>query len=86
MGIAPENQVNGFLLVRKRMGPTFNACRPERGHSARVSLELGLGGAQVVAVEIDAIRRGRKGAISRAELFKDERFIGAISNHRVGLA
>ena len=44
------------------------------------------GGAQIIAVEIDAGCCRREGAVGRAQLFKDERLVGAVGDHRVGPA
>ena len=51
-----------------------------------MGFHLGFGGAQIVAVEIDAGCCRREGAIGRTQLFKDERLVGAVGDHRVGPA
>ena len=84
--IAFEDQIDRRLLVRKRIGPAFQAGRPERRYPVRMGLHLGFGGAQIVTVEIDAVRLGREDAVRRAKLIKDERLVGAVGDHRVGLA
>src|SRR5258705_6929650 len=72
--------------MREGIGPAFHACRPERRYPVRVGLNLRFGGAQIVAVKINAGGRGRKGTVGRAELFKDKRLVSAVSDHRVGSA
>jgi hypothetical protein len=61
-------------------------CRPERRHPVGVGLYLRFGGAQVISIEIDPVRFRRNGSESGAKLFKDERLVGAVSDHRVGPA
>ena len=56
--IALEDQVDRRLLVRQRIGPAFQAGRPERRHPVRMGLYLAIGGAQIITVEIDAGRFG----------------------------
>ena len=51
-----------------------------------MGLYLRFGGAQIVAVEINSVCGWREGAERGAELFKDERLVGAVGDHRVGHA
>src|SRR5712664_1299833 len=84
--ITLEDQIDRRLLVREGVSPAFHAGRPERCHPVRVGLYLGFGRAQVVTIEIDSVRFGRKGSESGPKLFKDEGLAGAVSDHRVGPA
>ena len=43
-------------------------------------------GAEVIAVEVKSVCPWRKRLIGRAELVQDERLVGAVCDHRVGLA
>ena len=84
--IVLQDQVDRRLLVRKRIGPAFQAGGPERRHPVRMGLYLGFGGAQIVAVEIDSVRFGREDAVRSPKLIKDERLVGAVRDHCVGPA
>ncbi len=84
--IGLQDQVGRRLLVRQRIGPAFYTRGPERRHPVRVGFQFRFGGTQIVAIEIDSVSAGRKAAERGAELFKNERLVGAVGDHGVGPA
>ena len=84
--VLSQDQIDRGLLMREGIGPAFHAGRPERCYPVRMGFHFRFGGAQIIAVKVDTGCCRREGAVGRAHLFKDERLVGAVRDHRVGPA